>query len=147
MEEGSLPIFQFEEGEEVLACSLVNYLGKQLSTNKLVPGRIGDPQFYPFWRDILKAPEFVLSTIRGGYIIPFLSEPPSSFLVNNSSCLKNSDFAFKELLRLEELGVISRVPVQPYIVLPLSVMYSKKLRLVVDASRTLNPWVQDRHIN
>ena len=89
MEEGSLPIFQFEEGEEVLACSLVNYLGKQLSTNKLVPGRIGDPQFYPFWRDILKAPEFVLSTIRDGYIIPFLSEPPSSFLVNNSSCLKN----------------------------------------------------------
>ena len=112
----------------------------------MVPRRIGDPQFYPFWRDILKAPEFVLSTIRVGYIIPFLSEPPSSFLVNNSSCLKNSDFAFKELLRLEELGVISGVSVQPYIVLPLSVVYSKKLRLVVDASRSLNPWVQDRHI-
>ena len=51
-----------------------------------------------------------------------------------------------ELLRLESLGCITRSRVQPYLCLPLSVVFSKKLRLVVDASRHLNPYMSDRKI-
>ena len=51
-----------------------------------------------------------------------------------------------ELTRLEALGCIRRVEHQPFIVLPLSVVFSKKLRLVVDASRGLNPYLLDRKV-
>ena len=51
-----------------------------------------------------------------------------------------------ELLRLEALGCVARVEQRPYIVLPLSVVFSKKLRLVVDASRGLNPFLEDRKV-
>ena len=51
-----------------------------------------------------------------------------------------------ELIRLEQLGCIERVPERPFIVLPLSVVFSKKLRLVVDASRGLNPFLMDRKV-
>ena len=60
--------------------------------------------------------------------------------------LKESDFAYSELLRLESLGCIERVSEQPYLCLPLSVVFSKKLRLVVDASRHLNPYIVDRKV-
>ena len=51
-----------------------------------------------------------------------------------------------EVLRLEALGCIRRVTHQPYVVLPLSVVFSRKLRLVVDASRGLNPYLEDRKV-
>ena len=44
------------------------------------------------------------------------------------------------------MGVIERVSDKPYIVLPLSVVISRKPRLVVDASRDLNPFVLDRKV-
>ena len=135
--------------EPELAKTLVNesiYMGKQLSTDTRVPGRLGKEEFFPFWRDILKAPQFILDTISQGYKFPLEKEPPGAYSRNNSSFLKNRDFGLTELLRLEELGCISRVKEQPYIVLPLSVVFSKKLRLVVDKSRTLNPYIKDQKV-
>ena len=132
-----------------MASVLINnasYAGRKLTTDIRVPGRIGNPEFFPFWRDELKASEFVLSTISEGYKFPFSSIPPSSFCANNKSMLTQSDFAFEELLRLEKLGCISRTKEQPYLVLPLSVVFSKKLRLLVDASRHLNPFLADRKV-
>ena len=122
------------------------YSGKKLTTNSLVPGRLSNPKFFSFWKDELLADEFVLDTIKNGYKFPFSSAPPSSFCPNNKSMLVNSEFAYAELLRLESLGCISRVEEQPFICLPLSVVFIKKLRLVVDASRHLNPYLQDRKI-
>ena len=31
------------------------YAGRQLMTDALVPGRIGNPEFYSFWHDELQA--------------------------------------------------------------------------------------------
>ena len=140
-------VFDLPEEESGVAEILVNnanYFGKRLSTDKRVPGRIGNPEYFGFWRDTLKASDFVLNTIKDGYKFPFKSMPPSDICKNNKSMLNNRDFAYQELLRLESLGCISRVTEQPYLVLPLSVVYSKKLRLVVDASRHLNPYLEDR---
>ena len=84
------PQFQYDEDDRKLAQSLVNesrYLGKRLSTDKRVPGRIGEEQFYQFWRDELKAPPFVLQTLREGYRFPFREKPPGSMAWNNR-CLR-----------------------------------------------------------
>ena len=141
--------FEVDSDEHYVAKSLVNesqYVGKRLSTDERVPGHIGDPKYYSFWRDVLQAPEYVLSIIREGYKIPFSEIPPSSICQNNRSFLNNSEFGIAELERLNALGCISKVSEKPYIVLPLTVVYSKKLRLVVDASRTLNPFIIDQKV-
>ena len=142
-------VFDLPEEEAGVAEILVNnarYAGKQLATDRRVPGRIGKPEYFPFWRDTLKASDFILKTISEGYTFPFKSIPPSDFCKNNQSMLKNRDFALQELLRLESLGCIERVNEKPYLCLPLSVVFSKKYRLVVDASRHLNPFLEDRKI-
>ena len=123
-----------------------SYVGKKLSTDIRVPGSICNTKYYDYWKNVLKAPEFVLETLRNGYKIPLKQEPPPSFAPNNRSALNDRSFALAELLRLEKLGVISRVVQQPYLVLPLTVVFSKKLRLVVDASRALNPYIEDQKI-
>ena len=58
--------------------------------------------------------------------------------------MEKKDFVYSELLRLEDLGCLKRVNTQPRVVLPLSAVYSKKRLLVVDASRTLNPYCTKR---
>lgn len=39
------------------------------------PGAIHKQEFRPFWKDVLKADEWVLNTLELGYMIPFLSTP------------------------------------------------------------------------
>ena len=55
-------------------------------------------------------------------------------------------FVTAELGRLERLGCIRRVETQPAVVLPLSLVFSSKWRLVLDASRGLNPYCTSRGI-
>ena len=137
------------ESDKNLLKSISNeasYAGKRLTTNSDVPGRIGHPKFFNFWRDTLQAGNFQLNVIKDGYLLPFETFPPTSMERNNNSALKEPQFARAELTRLERLGCIYRVDEQPYIVCPLSVVFSKKLRLVVDASRAVNPFLKYRRI-
>ena len=137
---------QEEEGVAKLLINNSNYLGRKLSTDSRVPGRIGNPEFYDFWKNELKASDFILDTVKNGYKFPFKEAPPPSFTKNNKSFFENRTFAYEELLRLESLGCISRVSERPFITLPLSVVFSKKFSLVVDASRHLNPYLEDRKV-
>ena len=66
--------------------------------------------------------------------------PPPSFTLNNKSALEDRPFVRAKLQRLEDLGCIVREREQPTIVLPLSRVFSNKMRLVLDASRGLNPF-------
>ena len=136
-----LPIIEGDEEDLDLIKSLANemsYAGKKLTTDKRVPGRINNSDFFSFWENELKASPFVLNTLKDGYRFPFHEIPPSGIACNNRSALKERDFVKAELPRLEALGCIEKVTKRPYLVLPLSVVFSKKLRLVVDASRGLN---------
>ena len=56
------------------------------------------------------------------------------------------DFVRKEVERLEQLGCIQKVKFRLRCVLPLSSVFSKKKRLVVDGSRCLNPFLKHRKI-
>ena len=91
------------------------------------------------YKEIVADP-YIVNLVRNGYRLEFDEEPPDSFTCNNKSALLNKEFVLEELLRLEQLGCIERVDQQPKVVLPLSAVFSKKWRLVVDASRTLNPY-------
>ena len=49
--------FIFDDVEEDVAKILVNnsnYVGKKLSTDSRVPGRMNKPEFYDFWKNDLK---------------------------------------------------------------------------------------------
>ena len=124
----------------------LEYVGRRLTTNSSVPGSIHRDRYYQFWEKELEAPEFVLDTLKRGYSLPFSSEPPPSFEKNNASALKDMTFVRAEVKRLEALGCIQKVKHRPRCVLPLSSVFSKKKRLVVDGSRCLNPFLLHRKI-
>ena len=146
------PVFSdidFIEEDSQLVSSLENqteYLGRKLSTNTSVPGNIHRPRFREFWEKELEAPQFVMDTLSVGYSLPFAELPPPSFERNNKSAREDMVFVREEVKRLEALGCIKRVQHRPRCVLPLSSVFSKKKRLVVDGSRCLNPLVVHRKI-
>jgi hypothetical protein len=102
-------------------------------TNVKVPGHIkGKTEAYRK----ANASQYVLDTVTVGYKLIFINDeiPPSSFLPNNKSALSQKTFLLSELIRLEKLGCIKKVSSRPHIVNPCSVVFSKKLRCVLDAS-------------
>ena len=123
-----------------------SYVGRRLSTDTRVPGHIHRPEFRQFWEDVLQPDEYVMGVIRDGYRLPFYEIPPPGFHPNNKSAREDHTFVLAELRRLESLGCIKRVSKQPYLVLPLSSVFSKKKRLVVDGSRHLNPYLLKRRV-
>ena len=124
------------------------YIGRRLVTNTQVPANIHKPQFRNFWDSELKqfSSELLQSTISLGYKLPFKSIPPESHEGNNKSARLDMEFVKAEVYRLEALGCVSRVYSKPHLVLPLSSIFSKKKRVVIDASRALNPYLQDRNV-
>ena len=112
-------------------------------TDGRVPGRLlGKHEEYAK----LGAEPYVVETVRGGYRLEFVQPPLPSYTRNNKSALEDPSFVKAELVRLEQLGCLRRVQERPFITLPLSLVFSGKLRLVVDASRGLNPYCKARGI-
>jgi hypothetical protein len=88
-----------------------------------------------FWGKI-GANNFVLETLRKGYVIPFLENPVKMFKKNNRSAMKNAEFVDQTVNELIVSGCAIEVPFQPYIVNPLSVATHKsgKKRFILDMS-------------
>jgi hypothetical protein len=42
-----------------------------------------------FWETSIQPNDDILSCIKSGYVIPFLSQPPNFFMKNNKSALEN----------------------------------------------------------
>ena len=138
-----------DDSDYELVQSLTNdaeYVGRRLSTNVAVPGNIHKMQYRDFWKDVLKPSQLVMDTIEHGYSLPFKSIPPPSFERNNRSARDDMPFVRQEVQRLWKLGCIEKVTHRPRCVLPLSSVFSKKKRLVVDGSRCLNPYLQHRRV-
>ena len=135
--------------DDILVKSLVNqssYVGKKLTTKSSVPANIHKLEFREFWMNVLKPDDLVRDTIENGYKLPFIEEPPDSFEQNNFSARNDMDFVRAEVKRLESLRCIVKTSVRPKLVLPLSSVFSKKKRLVVDGSRCLNPYLKKRKV-
>ena len=140
-------VWSCAEGEEYIPQLLMNEdeesSNVNLATDCRVPGRIKGR--HAVYQEVGADP-YITRLVEKGYRLEFDDIPPPSYTKNNKSALLKSDFVYKELLRLETLGCIKRVDKQPKVVLPLSAVYSKKWRVVVDASRTLNPYCTKRKI-
>ena len=88
---------------------------------------------------------YVVETVKEGYRLVWEdSPPPNSFTRNNKSARLDLPWVRIEVDRLEGMGCVKKVFHQPKIVLPLSKVFSNKWRLVLDASRGLNPWCKKR---
>ena len=89
------------------------------------------------------ASDFVLDTIRNGYVIPFFNPSVSMYFKNNKSALDNSEFVDQAVSELVDSGCVYKVPFIPYVVNPLSVATNKsgKNRLILDLS-VLNNFVK-----
>ena len=93
-----------------------------------------------FWEHDLKAPPFVLSTIKHGYFLPFNEYPPPSEEKNNKSSLRNAKFVEDSIRQLLSSGCIEEVWKKPHCINPLTVAEGKKLRLVLDL-RNVNKYL------
>ena len=84
-------------------------------------------------------PEVILSVIRRGYKIPFISTPPSQHYSNNASAINEAEFVGEAILELLLANRVEELFSPPDIVDPLSVSVqsSGKKRLILDL----------RHIN
>ena len=100
---------------------------------KGVKGRLA--KHLEFWIKI-EGSDFVMDTIRNGYVIPILNPPNSMFMKNNKSALK------KAICDLIDSGCAYEVPFKPFIVNPLTVATNKSgnMRLILDLS-VLNKFV------
>ena len=89
------------------------------------------------------ADQFVIDTIKNGYVIPFVANPPSMFYNNNKSALRNSEFVCQAVAELLKSGCVVQVPFKPFVVNPLSVATnsSGKNRLILDLS-VLNKFIR-----
>ena len=93
-----------------------------------------------WWFDNLYLSNFVISILEYGYKIPLAVEPPMCKLKNNASALDNSQFVIKAIEDLLKFTCVTEYAVQPHCCNPLTVVEVKK-RLVLDLSRSVNPYV------
>lgn len=136
-----------EPGEDHLAEELVNeavFEGKMLTTNKAAAGRLRKSKdYYEFMKNVVKAPDAVLDVYREGYRPPWNKKPPSChFVENNGSAKKNANFLWEEVKRLVNLDCIEETEKPSEIMHPWSVVFSKKMRALLDASRNANPYIK-----
>ena len=69
----------------------------------------------------LGAPDFILSVIRNGYKVPFISTPLPRLFTNNASALKEADFVREAILELLRDSRVEEIISPPDIVSPLAV--------------------------
>ena len=97
---------------------------------------------FPFWRDAVRASEFVLDIIQNGYKILFRESPLPYSIENRSSALHQRRFVQGAISELLTRGCIREAPVYPQFCNPLhvAVQSSGKLRLILDLSH-LNKFI------
>ena len=96
-----------------------------------VKGRLKENIF--FWEEI-GASSWVLSILRDGYALPFISEPEPKIFQDNVSALRNKKFVTNEILDLLSSGRVREVSQNEVKMLnPLTVADNgRKLMLILD---------------
>ena len=106
-----------------------------------VQGRIAARKAW--WFNNLQLSALVFGVLLNCYMIPFIALPPPCFLTNNRSALNNAEFVVKAINELLLNRCVIEVFSRPYCCNPLSVVVGRKLRLVLDLGRSVNPFVKN----
>ena len=95
-----------------------------------------------FWEHTLQPAPWIISCIREGYKLPLRSVPKSFIQPNQASALSNREFVTQAISELEQNWCVVKVPSQPHICSPLSVVTNGKgkQRLVINL-RYLNEYL------
>ena len=95
-----------------------------------VKGRLKDS--IEFWKNTLKANDFVIETINDGYKLPLKETTIKTEFRNNMSAIQNSDFVNEALKELIVSNCVIEVQNKPHVINPLSVSTnsSGKKRLI-----------------
>ncbi len=87
----------------------IMYLGTEGETD-FQPGGIHGPEELEFWEKVLKSPTWVMTILREGYFLPFISEPTGTYEEdNNCSAVVDEDFVRQEVSKLERQEVVEFV--------------------------------------
>ena len=97
-----------------------------------VKGRLCSKSVY--WESVIQAPGPVLSIIKQGYILPFVSLPESKSFGNHSSTVLHSQFVTDSIRDLVSHGCVKELSSPPVVCSPLIVVTSRtgKRRLVIN---------------
>ena len=120
--------------------------------SEFLPGSIHREEVRHFWQTELKAGEWVMDTLKEGYVIPFLKLPPDYDEPNNSSANQDLDFVHQAVADLQKSGVVEFVDSKPHCVSPLTVSKKTgrdgfiKKRLCWDGSRCVNTYLKEQKV-
>ncbi len=123
-----------------------------LPFNEFKAGSIHDGKVFKFWKDELKAANWVLDTLIEGYKIPFLSRPGVYTERNNLSAREQPDIVRIQMKEMIQKKVVKVVRDQPTCINPLGLVSkvqddgSFKHRLVWDGSRHVNNHLMPQHV-
>lgn len=126
---------------EICEFKLADVVDSKQIDNYSVQGRVASCK--QWWFNNLQLSSFVSGVLRIDYCIPFVTVPPSCFIKNNKSALNHDSFVINAISELLFNKCAVEVSAPPYCCNPLSVnVEGRKLRLVLDLSRSVNPFVK-----
>ena len=128
-----------------LSSDVINFVDYELAdfvqfSENSVQGRIASNKSW--WFNTLNLSSFVYGVLSRDYCIPFVYFPPPCLIKNNKSALNHDEFVRGAISELLFNRCVAEVSVPPYCCNPLSVVEGRKFRLVLDLSRSVNPFVQ-----
>ena len=125
----------------------------QLEEGKFVPGKIHELKAIKFWSEELLANDWILETLKNGYLLPIVKQPPISYEEdNNSSAKKDMVFVCETVWKWTAQGIVKIVRQKPDFVSPLTVVSRTnvegitKKRLCWDGSRCINKLLQKQKV-
>ena len=100
-----------------------------------------------FWKNTIEANSFILNVIKEGYRIPFIENPSSVFLSNNTSVRKCLKFVTTAINQLILSGCVIGESSRPYCINPLTISINSnaKERLILDL-RHVNKCIEKQKI-
>ena len=106
-----------------------------------------------YYKDELKADDWVLSVLENKYRIPFISTPGPYYEPNNKSAVNNKKFLWEKMLEWETGDFVMRQEKRPYCCNPMTVAEKldhktgkTKLRPCMDFSRHVNNFIPNMAI-
>ena len=94
-----------------------------------------------YWEQVLKAPDYIIDSIRNGYVLPLFSAPTPYIGCNHKSAREQKDFVTSAVKDLLATGCILKVDKRPFICSPLSVVEGSNKRRLVINFRHLNSFL------
>jgi len=118
------------------------------------PGRIHEEKYFDYWKNELRAGSWILNVLQNGYKIPFKDgvEPPLYEERNNATAREDPETVERLITEMIVLKIVKVVSERPHCVSPLGLVKKVmddgtiKHRLVFDASRCLNDYLEEKPV-